>query len=101
METNQVAESATQSGFRDMPTGVLDGWLGEVCRLGMDDFPIAYAWTALITVASAMIERRAIPVNLYAGLVGPVGSGKSQAIQRAEKLLGIGAPALVKLMAGS
>lgn len=84
-----------------MPAEVFDGWLGEVCRRGMDDFPIAYAWTALVTVASAMIGRRSIPVNLYGGLVGPVGSGKSQAIQRATKLLGIRSPALMEVMAGS
>jgi hypothetical protein len=101
MGQDQAAESAAQSGFRDMPADVLDGWLGEVCRIGMDDFPIAYAWTALLTVASAMIERRAIPVNLYGALVGPVGSGKSQAIQRAARLLGIQSPALMQLMAGS
>ena len=36
-------------GTRDMPESVLDGWLGQICKLRMlEHFPVAYAWTALV-----------------------------------------------------
>ena len=55
---------------------------------------------ALVTVASVLVPRLVVPegqifkgddsmTNLYTGLIGPVGSGKSQAIEWAAKAMGI------------
>jgi hypothetical protein len=88
-------------GLRDMPETVLDGWLGKLCRDRMSAFPIAYAWPTLLTVASALLPQSDLRVNLYTATVGPVGSGKSQVVEHAEKLLGIEPPTLMNVMAGS
>lgn len=88
----------------DMPESVLDGKLGEICRTHMlPRFPVAYAWPSLVTVASALVPRRgeAQRLNLYTALSGPVGSGKTQAINAAKQLLGIDEPILMSVMAGS
>ena len=89
--------------LRDMPDSVLDGRLGEICQRRMSHFPIAYSWPALLAVASALIGERApgVHTNLYSCLVGPVHSGKSQAIDFAVKTLGLEPPALMEMMAGS
>jgi hypothetical protein len=88
--------------LKDMPSKVLDGWLGDVCRKHMGCWPIAYAWPALLSVASAMVpEHMPVRVNLYAALVGPAGSGKSHSIQHAIRLLGIKQPPLLRMMTGS
>ena len=88
-------------GLHDMPDKVFDGWLGEICRTRMSAFPISYAWPALLTVASAMVPQCEPRLNLYAALVCPVGSGKSQAIDHACALLGIRPPVLMNLLSGS
>jgi hypothetical protein len=93
-------------GTKDMPKSVLDGWLGEVCKKRMlKHFPVAYAWPALVTVASAMVPTNAATndtrCNLYTALVGPIHSGKSEAIKHAKLLLGIQSPPLLDLLAGS
>lgn len=88
----------------DMPESVLDGRLGELCsRLMLGRFPVAYAWPALVTVASALVPRHGDKqrLNLYTALAGPVGSGKTQAIDAAQQLLGVEAPTLMAVMAGS
>jgi hypothetical protein len=89
--------------LRDMPDSVLDGRLGEICSKRMAIFPVAYAWPALLAVASAVVPRQThnVRVNLYSALVGPVHSGKSQAIDHAIKILGLESPALMDLMSGS
>jgi hypothetical protein len=94
---------ATILALADMPEGVLDGRLGEICRTHMlNRFPVAYAWPALVTVASALVPRRGEQrLNLYTALSGPVGSGKTQAINAAKQLLGIDEPILMSVMAGS
>lgn len=95
---------ATIVALQDMPEGVLDGRLGEICKTHMlSRFPVAYAWPALVTVASALVPRRGENqrLNLYTALSGPVGSGKTQAINAAKQLLGIDEPILMSVMAGS
>lgn len=87
--------------FPDLPEEALDGRLGEICREKMGAFPRAYAWPALLAAASTLIEERTTRTNLYCALVGPVGSGKSQAIEWALKILGVEAPALMDIMSGS
>jgi hypothetical protein len=88
----------------DLPEAALDGWLGEICRTRMGDFPRAYAWPALITAASVLVPRCPDPktrTNLYCGLVGEKGSGKSTAFDFAFSLLGLDATRLLKLKSGS
>lgn len=89
----------------DLPVEALDGWLGWVAREKMSQFPLAYSWLSLLTVASAMLPdsmRCEEPqTNLYSCLVGPVHSGKSQAIKRAANLLGIQRPEFVIAQSGS
>lgn len=90
--------------LHDMPLDVLDGKLGEIfMRHMVARFPIAYAWPALVTVASALVPRHGEKqrINLYTALCGPVHSGKTQAIDAAQQLLGIEAPILMNVMAGS
>lgn len=90
----------------DMPAEVLDGVLGEVCETYMlagKRFPVAYAWPALLAVASTLVPRYQPKqrINLFVALSGPVHSGKSQAIEAAQQLLGIEPPVLMNMMAGS
>lgn len=90
--------------IQDMSIDVLDGKLGEICFRSMAArFPLAYAWPALVTVASSLVPRHGEKqrLNLYTALCGPVHSGKTQAIDAAQQLLGIEAPILMNVMAGS
>jgi hypothetical protein len=98
----EVVETPIYSGLRDMPDTVLDGRLGEICQRRMSAFPIAYSWPSLLTVASSLAPRLTeTKFNLYCALVGPVQSGKTQAIEWTQNLLGIGPPELLTTMAGS
>ncbi|MGA7382244.1 MAG: hypothetical protein WBX03_15450 [Terriglobales bacterium] len=87
----------------DMPAEVFDGWLGELCRKHMAGFPIAYAWPALLTAASVLVPNLPgnVRTNLYTGLVGGVGTGKTSAFERAFWLLNLVSPALLNLKSGS
>lgn len=98
-----VESPAPETLLKDMPEGVLDGWLGDVCRRRMARFPIAYAWPAMVTVASALVPRyRELPrFNLFTGLVGPWHSSKSQTVEYAQNLLRIEPPQLLDTLAGS
>jgi hypothetical protein len=92
------------TSIADMSTDVLDGRLGEICQRRMARFPIAYGWLALVTVAGALIERpnsSPLRTNLFCGLVGPVDSGKSQAIECSLQALGLEKPRLQDVMSGS
>ena len=91
----------TASTVADMPADVLDGWLGEVCRTRMTDFPLAYAWPALLAAASVLVPRCGTRTNLYVALIGPPGSGKSSAFEYAFKLLSVEKPLLQRLKSGS
>jgi hypothetical protein len=86
----------------DMAETVLCGRLGEICQTRLGDFPIAYAWPALLAAGSAQVyvpvKFGKVLVHLYVALVGPLHSGKSQAIERANYLLAVQP---VDTMAGS
>lgn len=80
----------------DISRVVLSGRLGEICEREMlDDFPVSYAWLALLTAASVLVPERPTTGggdnlhNLYTALVGPVNCGKSQAIEWATQILRI------------
>jgi hypothetical protein len=90
----QVIEEPTALTNDDMPLAVLDGWLGDVCRKRMlKDYPVAYAWPALLSAASVLVTRDLLPAqtraNVYVGLIGPVGSGKTSAFNDAFRLLAL------------
>ena len=58
----------------------------------------------VFTVAGALIERpnsSPLRTNLFCGLVGPVDSGKSQAIECSLQALGLEKPRLQDVMSGS
>jgi hypothetical protein len=86
---------------------VLDGRLGEICQRRLvlpHGLPIAYAWLAILAAASVLVPhepRKKIRPNLYVGLSGPLHSGKSTSGDYARQALGVFAPALVDLNAGS
>jgi hypothetical protein len=102
---NRIAEAPANEPeivLRDMPDTVLDSRLGELCYTRMSAFPRAYAWHAVLPVASVRVPRaQGTRANLYSGLVGPVHSGKTQAIQYAEKLFGVESPIVMDMMCGS
>jgi hypothetical protein len=85
----------------DMPERVLDGKLGEICETRLSGLPISYAWVSLVTVAGALVPPSQVRTNMYACPVGPIGSGKSQAIERATATLGLTKPQLENTLAGS
>jgi len=89
--------------LNDLPLDCLCGWLGEVCDVRMSDLPRAYAWPALLAVASTFLAEQngSPPTMLYVCLVGPVHSGKTQAIERAVKILGADKPQLLRVYSGS
>lgn len=104
--TRIASSNGDLTAIPDMPESVLDGVLGELCETYMltgKRFPLAYAWPALLAVASVIAPRYQPKqrLNLYSAVIGPVGSGKSQAIEAAQQLLGLEPPALLNLMAGS
>jgi hypothetical protein len=98
-----VETPAPEVTLRDMPESVLDGRLGEICATRLAAFPRSYAWPALLAAASALIDQRVsgVRTNLYIALVGPVHSGKTQAIQHALNILGVESPVLMDIMSGS
>jgi hypothetical protein len=92
--------------LQDMPDTVLDGRLGELCNTYMllgKRFPLAYAWPALLAVASTLAPRHSPRqrLNLFVALSGPVHTGKSQTIKAAQRLLGLEKPQLMSMLAGS
>jgi len=97
--------SAASSGIDvlDMPEECLDGRLGENYQKYMSAFPRAYALPALLAYASATIPRNADAprTNVYAAIVGPAGTGKSQGRLCAEKLLDVPESNLIRAFAGS
>jgi hypothetical protein len=101
-QAKDAVNAPLEVGVRDLPTGVLDGRLGDICQRRMRLFPLAYSWPSLLTVASALAPRLTpTKFNLYTALVGPVQSGKTQAIEWAQNILGITEPELLTTMAGS
>lgn len=88
--------------LKDMSETCLVGRLGEICDTRMSDLPRAYAWPALLAAASALLDEQnsAPPPMLFVALIGPVHSGKSQAIERAVRLLGLEKPQLMRTYSG-
>lgn len=73
----------------DMPASVLTGILGRVCRERLSEFACAYSWLAVVSAASVLVTPHADPklrCNIYFAPVGPVGSGKTEAQNRANIL---------------
>ena len=105
VQTNDLPQSKLAVlSIADMSDEVLDGRLGEICQRRMVRFPNAYGWPALVTVAGTLVERPnsgPLRTNLFCGLVGPVDSGKSQAIECAIRALGLEKPRLQNVMSGS
>lgn len=91
--------------IRDMPDGVLDGRLGELCQKRLLRLsPLSYAWTALVAVAGTLAHQDStLRTNVFAALVGPPQSGKSTTIDNATTSLGLdqNSPELETSMAGS
>ncbi len=87
----------------DMPKDCLDGELGKLCADYLKYFPRAYSWPALLAFASAMIPRDPDDprTNLYAAMVGPVHTGKSECRAWARELLGASESNLISSYIGS
>jgi hypothetical protein len=88
----------------DLPEEALDTRLGQICVEEMGDLSRAYAWPALLAVAGVLVPESSqsyVRTSLYVALVGPVGSGKSEAIKRACAVLDVKAPLLVDAKCGS
>jgi hypothetical protein len=93
---------ANAADYRDLPDDALDGWLGQVCRERMAEFPRAGAWLALLVGASVYVPRETKSrCNLYVDIDGPVHAGKSKCFEKAFHLLGLTKPTLMKMKAGS
>jgi hypothetical protein len=97
--------------LKDLPENALSGRLGEWCQKNLSAFPRAYAWPAIVTIAGSLVpltegrngdsdypdepetEASSHPIferlNLYTCLVGPVGSGKSQAWEQCMAMFGL------------
>jgi hypothetical protein len=76
----------------DMPEDCLNGRLGEIYQRRLCKFPRAFGWHALLAAATIRAPRSIndnIRTNLYCGLVGPTGSGKSSAIDQSLEVLGV------------
>ena len=87
----------------DMPDSVFDGALGEICQNRLKDFPIAYAYPAILTAASVLVRpnESTLRTNLYTSLVGAVHTGKSESIDRANFQMALRPPFLAQIKAGS
>ena len=86
----------------DMSEDVLDGRLGDICQARMSGLPLSYAWVSLVAVGGTMVPVSPhVRTNLFTCNVGPIGTGKSQAIERALGTLGLGKPQLENTLAGS
>jgi hypothetical protein len=87
----------------DMPTSVLDGFLGKLCRERMPkDLPIAYAWPSIVAAASLLVPNmHGVRTNLYVALVGNQGTGKTESRKHAFGILGIKPALTIDAMVGS
>jgi hypothetical protein len=86
-----------------MPTSVLDGFLGKLCRERMPkDLPIAYAWPSIVAAASLLVPNmHGVRTNLYVALVGNQGTGKTESRKHAFGILGIKPALTIDAMVGS
>jgi hypothetical protein len=98
------AVTPVEINTQDMPDTVLSGRLGEICQRQLNDFPIAFSWTAIITAASVLVPAPTLPFlrsNVYSALLGPSQCGKSACYMHAFHVLGIAEPLLLKVSSGS
>jgi hypothetical protein len=112
-EADQGIEEASEIITPDMSDAVLDGWLGEITQKRMSRFPISFAWSSIVTVAGTRIDQHidmtpgkviidtAPRTNLYLGLIGGIGVGKSSAVDQAVYTLGVEHPTLITGSVGS
>jgi hypothetical protein len=108
----------TDSESPDMPENAITGeTLAYIYNEYMGNFPRAYAWPALLTVAGVLVPTAsgsgldlspeaatvgtAMQTNLYTTLIGGVGTGKSQAIEHARGNLGLPSNRYTDTKAGS
>jgi hypothetical protein len=88
VSSNEIEVRVVTNEQPDMPRSILTGRLGEICEQNLlTDFPVAYAWPALVTAASVLVPVGEVMHNLYTALIGPVNDGKSQCIEWAVKSL--------------
>jgi hypothetical protein len=93
---------ANESPIVDMGEDVLCGRLGEICERRLSRFPRAYSWPSLVLSAGVVANQKSeLRSNLQVALCGPVGTGKTTAIDHGNRTLGLVAPELVNTMAGS
>jgi hypothetical protein len=84
----------------DIPESILDGRLGEIYERRLSKFfPRSYAWPSLVTIAGVMVPGG--QTNLYTALVGPINSGKSQAIEYVRNTVGLPETLCSEVKAGS
>jgi hypothetical protein len=102
-EPEPVAADVHTIRVPDMDEKVLVGRLGEIYDKYMrKDFPISYAWLALVTAAGMIVPSGDhIRTNFYSALVGGVHVGKSQCIEWVLRMLGLTPPILMRVNAGS
>jgi hypothetical protein len=97
----EEAKPADTLTVADMPSSVLDGRLGEICENRLGGLPRAYAWPSILCVAGTLTPVSDTRTNLYVAVIGPVGSGKTQVIERSVLAMGLGEPFLENTLAGS
>jgi hypothetical protein len=87
----------------DMPQECLDGSLGELCATYLDGFPRGYSWPVALAYASATIPRDPANkrTNVYAPIIGPTHSGKTQVELWLRGLLDIPDSVLIRSYVGS
>ncbi len=84
----------------EIPEAAVYGWLGDKAR--ESGMPLGYIYPALLgTYAGNRIKAGKVHPGLYIALLGDVETGKSQAIERAQTILDMGEPAVVRRSASS
>lgn len=74
----------------DMPAECLDGWLGQVCRERMAEFPRGLAWPALLGAGSVFVPHESdARCGLFVDLDAPIHAGKSTGWAKAFHLLSL------------
>jgi DnaB-like helicase N terminal domain len=102
--TEEDKAESTEPDIADMPEACLDGRLGEIYQKYLSDFPIAYAYLALVTAGGVRVTPNpttSLRTNLFTALVGPIHSGKTAAIQASLRGLGIPNSQIETSLAGS
>jgi len=103
IETVLTDDSSSALAVEDMPANCLSGRLGEIGETYLRKFPRAYAYSALLANASALIQRRvgAPRTNIFVVTVGESRSGKTEADLWARSILGVSPLSLITGFIGS